>query len=231
MSKQSDVLIIIPAYNEEEVIVHTIRNLQLHCNYDYIIVDDGSKDRTPHIIKEHGLNSLRLPINLGIGSSMQTGYKYAYRQGYDYAVQLDADGQHDGQDVARLIEEIRNSDYDMVIGSRYVRRSSYKGSISRRIGIYYFHLLLRLLTGHRIYDPTSGYRIVNRKVIEQFASYYSMDYPEVESIVTLVKNKFRVREISVEMNRRKGGISSINWNRSIYYMLKVTMVSIIRRSF
>ncbi|SEG74477.1 glycosyltransferase family 2 protein [Paenibacillus sp. UNC499MF] len=231
MSRQSDVLIIIPAYNEEDAIEQTVDHLRKHVEYDYLIVDDGSKDRTAAIIRERGYNGVRLPVNLGIGGAMQTGYRYAARHGYKYAIQLDADGQHDARDIDKLVREIRESGADMVIGSRFVEKSSYKSSLPRRIGIYYFYMLIRLLTGNRIFDPTSGYRIVNSKIIGEFATYYPVDYPEVEILVSMARSKYRIKEISVEMKKRQGGVSSINPIRSVYYMLKVTMFSIIRRSF
>lgn len=231
MPEESKVLIIIPAYNEEDSIEKTVESVIQNSSYDYIVINDGSKDRTPQILNECQFNCLHLPVNMGIGASMQTGYKYAYRHHYDYAIQLDADGQHDPKDLDKLVAEIKKSQYDLVIGSRFVEKSSYKGSVSRRIGIYYFYLLIRLLTGNKITDPTSGYRIVNRKIIKEFSQYYPIDYPEVEILVSMARKKYRIKEISVEMKNRQGGVSSINFMRSVYYMLKVTLFSIIRRSF
>ena len=140
------VLIIIPAYNEEEAIYHTVTNLINSCDYDYLVVNDGSKDRTAKILKENHFNHVTLPVNLGIGGAMQTGYKYAQRQGYDYAIQLDADGQHNPSDLRNLVTEIGRSGYDMVIGSRFVEKTAYKGSLIRRIGSILFLL----------YDPLFG---------------------------------------------------------------------------
>ena len=231
MPEESKVLIIIPAYNEEDSIEKTVESVIQNSSYDYIVINDGSKDRTPQILNERKFNCLHLPVNMGIGAGMQTGYKYAYRHDYDYAIQLDADGQHDPKDLDKLVAEIKQSQYDLVIGSRFVEKSSYKGSLSRRIGIYYFYLLIRLLTGIKVTDPTSGYRIVNRKIIKEFSEYYPIDYPEVEILVSLARKKYRIKEISVEMKNRQGGVSSINFMRSVYYMLKVTLFSIIRRSF
>ncbi|WP_274649272.1 glycosyltransferase family 2 protein [Paenibacillus humicola] len=225
------ILVIIPAYNEEAALSRTVRELKLHTPYDFVVIDDGSKDRTPDIIRSEGMPSLRHAVNLGIGGSMQSGYKYADRLGYSYAIQLDADGQHRPQDIAKLVEAVRTGDLDMVIGSRFLKPSGYRGSAARRIGIYYFHLLVRLLTGVRITDPTSGFRIVNRRTIELFSRAYPTDYPEVEVIVSLVKRGFRVKEIPVDMRSRQGGESSINWTKSMYYMMKVTLFSLIRKSF
>jgi glycosyltransferase involved in cell wall biosynthesis len=226
-----NVLIIIPAYNEETNIYHTISNLTNHCQYDYLVVNDGSIDGTAKILKDNLFNHVNLPVNLGIGGAMQTGYKYAYRHGYEYAIQLDADGQHDPSDLKNLVEEIETSHYDMVIGSRFVEKTSYSGSLARRIGIYYFYYMIRLIAGIKVMDPTSGYRIVNRKVIEEFATYYPIDYPEVEVLVNLAHKKYKIKEIKVEMNARQGGKSSITPFKSLYYMVKVTFFSIIRSVF
>ncbi|NBD27624.1 glycosyltransferase family 2 protein [Paenibacillus glycinis] len=229
--RSSDILVIIPAYNEEATLAKTVNELKRHTTYDFVVIDDGSKDRTPDIIREQGFPSLRHAINLGIGGSMQSGYKYADRGGYAYAIQLDADGQHRPEDIAKLVDEITTHGWDMVIGSRFVAKSSYRGSLTRRLGIFYFHQLIRLLTGIPVHDPTSGFRIVGRAAIEQFARSYPTDYPEVEVLVSLSKHGFRIKEISVEMRGRQGGTSSINWSKSLYYMLKVTMFSLIRKSF
>ncbi|QHW33270.1 glycosyltransferase family 2 protein [Paenibacillus rhizovicinus] len=229
--RNSDILVIIPAYNEEATLARTVHDLKRHTPYDFVVIDDGSKDRTPAIIREEGFPSLRHAVNLGIGGSMQSGYQYAQRGGYEYAIQLDADGQHRPEDIEKLVREISASGSDMVIGSRFVEKSSYRGSLSRRVGIFYFHQLIRMLTGIPVHDPTSGFRIVGRAAIAQFARNYPTDYPEVEVLVSLSKRGFKIKEISVEMRGRQGGTSSINWSKSIYYMLKVTLFSLIRKSF
>lgn len=225
------VLVIIPAYNEEEAIYSTISNLANTKEFDYIVVNDGSTDGTKAILDKYNINHLDLPINLGIGGAMQTGYKYALRNKYDYAIQLDADGQHDPSEIGHLIKEIKTSKYDMIIGSRFVEESGYKGSKARRAGIYYFYYMLKLLTGIKVTDPTSGYRIVNKKIIEEFAKRYPVDYPEVEVIVDLTKKNYKIKELKVEMKNRQGGVSSITPLKSIYYMIKVSFFSLIRRVF
>lgn len=225
------VLIIIPAYNEEEAIYHTVTNLINSCDYNYLVVNDGSKDRTAQILKDKHFNHVTLPVNLGIGGAMQTGYKYAQRHGYDYAIQLDADGQHNPADLRNLVAEIERSGYDMVIGSRFVEKTAYKGSLIRRIGIFYFYYMIRLLAGIKVMDPTSGYRVVNRRIIEEFANYYPIDYPEVEVLVKLAHKRYKIKEMKVEMNARQGGQSSITPVKSMYYMMKVTFFSIIRSVF
>lgn len=225
------VLIIIPAYNEEDSIYNTVKNVKDTTSFDYIVINDGSKDGTQAILEKHKFNHLNLPNNLGIGGAMQTGYKYALRHNYDYAIQLDADGQHNPQDLNNLVNEMQQTDYDMVIGSRFVEQSGYKGSITRRVGIYYFYNMLRLLARIKITDPTSGYRIANRHVIKEFANHYPVDYPEVEVLVNLSRKKYKIKEIKVEMNHRQGGQSSITPIKSIYYMTKVTYFSLIRSIF
>ncbi|MED0665966.1 glycosyltransferase family 2 protein [Bacillus badius] len=228
---RNNILIIIPAYNEEESIAQTVAQLTASCGYDYIIINDGSTDRTGEILQENGFHHLSLPVNLGIGGAVQTGYKYAYRHDYDYAIQLDADGQHNPEDLKKLVAEIKHSDCDMVIGSRFVEKTGYKGSLMRRIGIYYFYHMLKWVAKIRITDPTSGYRIVNRRVIAEFAQSYPVDYPEVEVLVKLANKQYTVKEVKVEMNERQGGQSSITPFKSMYYMGKVTFFSIIRSVF
>ncbi|MDQ0161898.1 glycosyltransferase involved in cell wall biosynthesis [Bacillus alveayuensis] len=200
-------------------------------DYDYIVVNDGSSDRTKDILEENNFNYLDLPINLGIGGAMQAGYKYALRNNYDYAIQLDADGQHDPDDLKILVNTIKNSEYDMVIGSRFIEKTNYKGSFFRRVGIYYFYLMIKALTGVKVTDPTSGYRIVNKRIIKEFAKRYPQDYPEVEVVVDLAKKKYKIKEVKVEMKSRQGGNSSITPIKSIYYMTKVSFFSLIRRVF
>jgi len=228
---KDSVLIIIPAYNEQEVIKQTVDRLIHNDHFDYIVINDGSTDNTGEILKQNNINHITLPFNLGIGGAMQTGYKYALMNNYDYAIQLDADGQHNPDDLAVLIDEIRNTNVDMVIGSRFVEKSNYKGSLIRRIGIYYFYYMIYTIARIKIKDPTSGYRIVNREIIEEFARSYPVDYPEVEVLVQLAREKFQIKEVKVEMNPRQGGTSSITPIKSIYYMIKVTYFSIMRSVF
>jgi glycosyltransferase involved in cell wall biosynthesis len=225
---QARTLIIVPAYNEEESIGHTLRKLlSIKKNLpsiDICVINDGSKDQTAQVVRQfEDVVLIDLPYNLGIGGAVQTGYKYAYKMGYDVAVQFDADGQHNEADLIAVIQPIVNGETDMCIGSRFVQKTDYKGSIFRRIGIYYFELLLFLLTGKKYTDATSGYRAINKKVIELFAREYPKDYPEPEVILFLHRKNFRIKEISVHMKQRQGGSSSITPFRSIYYMLKVTL--------
>ncbi|MFX3675274.1 MAG: glycosyltransferase family 2 protein [Paenisporosarcina sp.] len=228
---KSHVLIIIPAFNEEQSILQTVTLLKQSTDYDYIVINDGSTDSTQSILQKENIESITLPINLGIGGAMQTGYKYAKRHGYEYAIQLDADGQHNPSDLHLLVTTIQDTTADMVIGSRFFEKTNYRGAVSRRAGIYYFYALLKLIAGISITDPTSGYRIVNKRVIEQFAKEYPVDYPEVEVLAKLAKKGFQIQEVKVEMNNRQGGTSSITNVKAFYYMVKVTFFSIIRSIF
>lgn len=214
-------LIIIPAYNEEGSIAAVIADIRGHVpEADIVVINDGSTDRTEEIAKASGANVLTMPYNVGIGGGMQTGYIYARRQGYDVAVQMDADGQHPAKELPKLIEQA--SRYDLVIGSRYVESTSYRSPYMRRIGMIFFSQLVTLLTRQQFTDTTSGFRAAGRKVIDLYASYYPIDYPEVESLVYLKRHGCKITEVSTEMHRRKAGRSSITPARSVYYMIKVT---------
>ncbi|MDT2262738.1 glycosyltransferase family 2 protein [Paenibacillus larvae] len=170
MPEEKEALIIIPAYNEEDSIEKTVESVIQNSSYDYIVINDGSKDRTPQILNERQFNCLHLPVNMGSGPACRPDTNMLTGIIMITLFSLMQTGQHDPKDLDKLVAEIKKSQYDLVIGSRFVEKSSYKGSVSRRIGIYYFYLLIRLLTGNKITDPTSGYRIVNRKIIKEFSS-------------------------------------------------------------
>ncbi|MGG4554209.1 glycosyltransferase family 2 protein [Paenibacillus humicus] len=215
-------LIIIPAYNEEGSIASVIADIRRHVpETDIVVINDGSTDRTEEIAKASGASVLTMPYNVGIGGGMQTGYIYAKMQGYDVAVQMDADGQHPAKELPKLIEQA--SRYDLVIGSRYVKSTSYRSPHMRRLGMIFFSQLVSLLTRQRFTDTTSGFRAAGRKVINLYASYYPIDYPEVESLVYLKRHGCKIMEVSTEMQRRQAGRSSITPAKSVYYMVKVTL--------
>lgn len=221
-------LIIIPAFNEEKNILNVVNEIQFKVSeFDYIIINDGSADKTMEICEKNNLNVINLSVNLGIGGAMQTGYKYAYRNGYDYAVQVDGDGQHNCEEIIRLYDKIKNENLNMVIGSRFIKNIGFQSTFLRRIGITYFSTLIKILTKCIITDPTSGFRICDKKTIEFFAKIYPRDYPEPDSVVCILKNGFKVSEIDTYMNERQGGISSIHGFKSIYYMIKVTLAILI----
>jgi glycosyltransferase involved in cell wall biosynthesis len=217
-------LIIIPAYNESANIKNTVENIQHTVpDFDYIVINDHSTDQTLQILQNNHFNYINLPINLGIGGAVQTGYQYAYANGYDLAVQVDGDGQHDVSYLDALSSQLQKDDADMVIGSRFIQSEGFQSTFMRRVGIVYFTKLIHMLTGHTITDPTSGFRMADRKVIKLFATDYPRDYPEPESIVALLKQGYKVEEVPVKMKERQGGVSSIRMNNSVYYMIKVTL--------
>ena len=223
-------LVIIPAYNESASIEKTIKDITLQApDFDYIIINDCSTDSTKEICRKNNFNILNLPINLGIGGAVQTGYLYAQRNGYDLAVQVDGDGQHDSQFLGVMSEYLENGNSDMVIGSRFINNEGFQSSGARRAGIRYFTFLIKLLTGTTITDPTSGLRMVNRETIIQFSNDYPRDYPEPESVVAIIRNGKKVKEIPVIMRERQGGVSSISLIKSIYYMIKVSLAIMIER--
>ena len=224
-------LVIIPSYNESESIVNTVRNIQKKApEFDYIVINDCSKDATLEVLKENNINHLNLPVNLGIGGAVQTGYKYALEKGYDVAVQVDGDGQHDPKYLSNLLKCLIEEKADMVIGSRFIENQGFQSTFMRRIGIVYFTRLIRALTGKTITDPTSGFRMAGRDVIRMFATQYPKDYPEPESIVTLLKNDMKVLEVPVRMKERQGGESSIKMTNSVYYMIKVSLAILVENS-
>lgn len=223
-------LIIIPAYNEEACIENTVRDIMKNApDFDYIVINDCSRDRTQEICQNNHFNHINLPVNLGIGGAVQTGYKYAVAHDYDFAVQVDGDGQHDPRFLQQMLDIMKEKQLDMLIGSRFIDKKGFQSSSLRRTGIRYFTWLIHLLTGQTITDPTSGLRMINRDIIQIFAKDYPRDYPEPESIVAILKRKKKVQEIPVIMRARAGGISSISPLNSIYYMIKVTIAILIER--
>lgn len=224
-------LVIIPAYNESASIVNTVNDIKKNApDFDYVVINDHSKDNTLQICKDAGLNVIDLPLNLGIGGAVQTGYLYACQNGYDIAVQFDGDGQHDAKYLNEMAEKLVKEQADMVIGSRFIEKEGFQSSFTRRLGIRYFTFLIKILTGQKITDPTSGYRMCNRKIIELFAGNYPKDYPEPETTTWILRKKLKVLEIPVIMRAREEGVSSISLKKSFYYMFKVTMAIIIERT-
>lgn len=221
-------LVIIPAYNESASIKRTVEEIKSKAkDFDYIVINDCSKDNTKEICEENGFNIINLPINLGIGGAVQTGYRYGYNHGYDMAVQVDGDGQHNPEFLVKMADYMQINKVDMVIGSRFIEKEGFQSSGTRRIGIKYFTVLIRLLTGKKITDPTSGLRLVNRDIMKMFAYEYPKDYPEPESTVSVLRKKKKVEEIPVVMRERTGGVSSISLKKSVYYMIKVTLAILI----
>jgi glycosyltransferase involved in cell wall biosynthesis len=218
-------LAIIPAYNEEGMVGQVVRGIRRHApEFDIVVVDDGSTDRTFAEASAEGVTVIRHPFNLGIGGAMQSGFKYAAANEYDVAAQVDGDGQHKPTYLNDLLEALRTSGKaDMVCGSRFRGDPGYKVPIGRRIGNLIFSLILSMMVRRRITDPTSGFRMTNRRGIELFARDYPHDYPEVEAILMLHAHSLRLHEVPVRMNARGFGRSSIDYPRSAYYMAKVLL--------
>ena len=224
-------LVIIPAYNESENIVNTVKEIKEKASdFDYVVINDCSSDKTLEILESNHLNYINLPVNLGIGGAVQTGYKYALEHEYDMAVQVDGDGQHDPAYLHSLEETLIKEKADMVIGSRFIKNEGFQSTFARRMGIVYFTKMIKSLTGTTITDPTSGFRLVNKDVITLFANDYPRDYPEPESIVALLKRKKKVIEVPVQMKERQGGVSSIRLWNSVYYMIKVSIAILVECS-
>ncbi len=223
-------LVIIPCYNEEENLVQVVTRLKAACPaVDYLIVNDCSTDRSREICEENGYNYISLPVNLGIGGGVQSGYLFAVERGYDITVQMDGDGQHDPSYLAELLKPIEQGELDMAIGSRFITKEGFQTSTMRRLGINIISFFIRLLTGKRVKDTTSGFRACNREMTEFFARHYAQDYPEPEAIVAALSAGYRVGEVPVVMAERMGGMSSIHSFKSVYYMVKVCLALIVYR--
>ena len=220
------VLLIIPAYNEAENIEKVVNDLiQNYPQYDYVIVNDGSRDETEEICLKNHYQMLSLPLNLGIGGAVQTGYRYALKNHYDIAIQIDGDGQHDIAYVEKLIEPIFSGEADIAIGSRFIKKEGFQSSATRRMGISFLSGLIHVLCFKKVKDVTSGFRAVNKI----YAENYPSDYPEPEAIVAAIMHRGRIAEVPVIMKERAGGSSSINLKRSVYYMIKVTLAILVCR--
>lgn len=223
-------LVIIPAYNECGSIQKAVDDIREHApGFDYVVVNDCSTDNTLDICRENNLNYVNLSVNLGIGGAVQTGYLYACRNGYDVAVQFDGDGQHNAAYLEMMAEKLQETSSDMVIGSRFIEKEGFQSSGLRRVGIRYFSALIRLITGKRVTDPTSGMRMVNRDVMRIYADSYPKDYPEPESVTAILRMGKKVTEVPVVMKEREEGTSSIGGFRSVYYMIKVTLAILMER--
>lgn len=227
-------LAIVPALNEEGMVGRVVREIGRGApDFDVLVVDDGSVDRTASEAEAAGATVVRHPFNIGIGGAMQSGYRFALAHGYDLAVQVDGDGQHKPAYIDRMLGELRTGgEADMVLGSRFRADPGYRVPLGRRIGNLIFAVVLTAIVRRRITDPTSGFRMVNRRGIELFARDYPHDYPEVEAILMLHAHRLRIHEVAVRMNARGFGRSSIDYPRSAYYMAKVLLaifIGLLRR--
>jgi len=220
---------IVPARNEAGAITGVIDELRaFDPGLDVVVVDDGSTDLTADVAAARGAAVVRLPFNLGIGGAVQTGFKYALEHGYEIAVRLDGDGQHDPQELPKLLGPLAAGEADIVVGSRFADGSStYRPPFARRAGIIWFARLVSLLTRQRVTDTTSGFQAVNRLGIRLFAADYPHDYPEVEATVMVFKHRLRLKEVPVRMREREHGTSHITVLRSLYYAVKVTLALLV----
>ena len=224
------VLVIIPCYNESENICRVVQRLKATCpDVDYLVVNDCSTDDSARILRENGYNYLDLPLNLGIGGGVQSGYLYATAHDYDITVQMDGDGQHDPAYLMEIVQPVLDGECDMCIGSRFVKKEGFQTSFMRRVGIRFLSGLIFLLSGHRVLDVTSGFRATNARMTAYFARHYAIDYPEPEAALAAILADFKVAEAPVVMRERQGGVSSIHSFKSVYYMIKVSLALIIDR--
>ncbi len=223
-------LIMIPAFNEQNTLGSLIGDIKTKCpDADYIVINDCSTDNTKAVLKDLGATFVSAPVNLGIGGAVQTGYLYAAKNGYDIAIQVDGDGQHDVSFVKDMVSVIERGEADVVIGSRFIEKEGFQSSGARRMGIHFLSGLIWTMSGIKVKDVTSGFRAVNRTYIEAFADSYPDDYPEPEVIVISALSGARIREIPVVMRERTDGVSSINMKKSVYYMIKVSIAIILCR--
>lgn len=249
-------LIIVPAYNEQDNIQNVINEFRslfpgnkvtnsvfpniesdsylIDSRIDMLVINDCSTDNTENILAENGISYISAPVNLGIGGTVQTGYRFAKKYDYDVAIQIDGDGQHDMHYVPELLSQLSISDSDikkadLVIGSRFITKQGFQSSGTRRIGISLLSFFIYLCTFKKVKDVTSGFRAINRKLIDIYANDYPEDYPEPEAIVSAVMHLCNVSEVPVKMRERSGGVSSINLKKSVYYMIKVTLAIFITR--
>jgi hypothetical protein len=227
-------LAVVPAYNEAGTVGRVVANLRDNApEFDVLVIDDGSTDATSREAAASGARVVKHPFNLGIGGAVQSGFQFALDNGYDYMVQVDGDGQHDPCEIEKLVRAMEGEPaLDVVCGSRFLEDLEYRGPVSRRAGIHVFAFILSRFVGQKITDPTSGFRLYNRRAIGLFARDYPHDYPEVEAVLVLHHHKLRLREVAVRMFQRGGGKSSIRSGKSVYYMVKVLLaifVGLIRK--
>jgi glycosyltransferase involved in cell wall biosynthesis len=225
---------IVPALNEEGAIGAVIDEIRaFDSSFDIVVIDDGSGDRTGRVAAARGAHVLRLPFNLGIGGAVQTGFRFAYENGYELAVRVDGDGQHDPSELPKIVRPVLAGEADICVGSRFSGERSYRSSRSRRAGIHLLAWIVSRIIGQRVTDTTSGFQALNRRGIALFAADYPHDYPEVEATVMVAKHRLRLVEVPVTMRERAAGRSSITAVRSVYYMAKVLLaifVNVFRRN-
>jgi glycosyltransferase involved in cell wall biosynthesis len=217
-------LILIPAYNEQAAIAGVLKEIELAVpNAPVLVIDDCSRDATYDFARAAGADVMRLPAHLGLGGCVQAGYKLAFELGYDYVIRVDGDGQHNPQDIPRIFAALKETGYEMIIGSRFCNGANGHTSAARGVGINLFRLVLRPILGKAVYDPTSGFVGVNREALGVFTRSFPLEYPEIETLVVLQRKKFRFQEIPCEMRARQGGRSTITAMKSFYYIIHVLL--------
>lgn len=225
--KTNNFVIILPAYNEEGRIGQTIRDIRKHIDktdVDLIVVSDGSSDNTVNEAIIEGAKVIELPFNLGYGAALQTGFKYALKKGYEFAIQMDADGQHDPAYILPLLDEVRSGNTDVAIGSRFLGEGNYRPSTVKRIGMGFFRVIASIITGKRITDPTSGFQALNRKAMEFYASEsYPVDFPDADVLIMLHKKGIRFKEIPVKMRYSTKKKSMHSGFVPVYYLFKMIL--------
>jgi glycosyltransferase involved in cell wall biosynthesis len=215
---------IVPAFNEERNIVRVLDELRaLDPGLEVVVVSDGSTDRTPEVAAAAGAHVVRLPFNLGIGGAVQTGFRYAWEEGFELAVRLDGDGQHDASQLAAVVAPVVAGEADICVGSRFIGEGEYRSTAARRIGIRILAGVVSAIARQRLTDTTSGFQALNRRGIALYAADLPRDYPEVEGMVMAIRHHLRVCEVPVTMREREHGRSSIGTIGSIYYMTKVLL--------
>lgn len=233
MKKQA--IIIIPAYNEEKNIAGVINGIKnvIH-DANILVVNDGGEDRTEEIARELGVRVISLPYNMGYGSALQTGFKFALKKGYEYAVQIDADGQHDPEDIPKLLDEVFKNKADVIIGSRFLNKGNYKAPFTRRVGMLFFAKLTSLIIGKKITDPTSGYQAINKHGLKFYAGeYYPVDFPDADVIIMLHRAGLKIKEIPVTMYQGVRGKSMHSGLKPVYYIFKMFLsifVTLLRKA-
>ena len=220
---------IVPAWNESGAIGKVVDEIRAYDPaIDVVVIDDCSTDDTAEVAEAHGATVLRLPLNVGIGGAVQTGFRYALAHGYQVAVRLDGDGQHAASEIPKLLAPLETGDADLVIGSRFVDPGgAYRPPFVRRIGIGVFARLVSILGGQRVTDTTSGFVAIDRMGIELFAAEFPHDYPEVEATLVALRSGLRVKQVQVDMRERVTGSSSITFVRSLYYIVKVMLALLV----
>jgi glycosyltransferase involved in cell wall biosynthesis len=219
----SAVLILVPAFNEEGAVGRVVEEIHAAMpGTPVVVIDDCSRDGTVATALRAGAEILPLPHHLGLGGCVQAGYKLAYERGFDYVIRVDGDGQHDPNDIPRLLDALRTSGCEMVIGSRFIEGKEYT-SFSRSLGIQFFRLVLRPILGREVRDPTSGFVGVNRRALEVFSKSFPLEYPEIEALVVLQRKRFRFLEVPCRIRPRTTGRSSITPVKSFYYIVHVLL--------